>query len=173
MRLFIVLLIILIVFIPVSQKRIAFLKKELNKKMAEIAELQEKRALIREVEELLKTAPPSLELVEPSKIDLEVAPLVAQELAQNLLKSLGIKGEVIVEEPVPSPYFPGILNIYEVPLELGLEDYNSYGELVKLLALMRETPLYVESFEYGGGENSYKARGKLHFRCKFLFIEGG
>jgi hypothetical protein len=165
---------LILIFIPFAEKRINDIQSTLEKTRLRIQKLEERRSVLRHLENLLKERRPFLEKVEPLVLsDPDLAPVVARDLIKKILKSIDLKGSIEVSYPVESQYFPEPLGVMETDVEIGLDDYSSYMELLKFLGNLTETPIYIEEVSIGSNGINTGVKGKIIIRAKFFFLPGG
>jgi len=169
-----IIVILIIIFISFAENRINNIQDALFKTKLKIRSLEERRSVLRHLENLLKEERPVLTKVEPLIIsDLGLAPVVAHDLMKKILNYVGLTGDVRASYPYSSKFFPEPLGVMESNVEVGVKDYDSYLELLNFFENIKETPFYLEEISVGSNSHNMQVKGKIKVRAKFFFLSGG
>lgn len=151
--------------------------KSLQAQIGEQKELVEKSS---QRLEYLKDLEESLELRRETgkvlcQIPLAEDPVASKVLVAKFLKSflsrLGLAAEVKVDNERKSKDFPDVVSITEVPLRIGIRNYSSYDQVMKLLKEFRNFPFVIEVLTIGGTDVAVP--GHLRIQLKYYAVPGG
>jgi len=102
-------------------------------------------------------------------------PIASKILMAKFLKSflarLGLEAEVKVENERKSRDFPDVVTITEVPLKIGIRNYSSYDQVLKVLKEFRNFPFVIEVLTIGGTDVAVP--GILRVQLKYYAVPGG
>lgn len=90
---------------------------------------------------------------------------------ESFLSRLGLEAVVKVENERKSRDFPDVVSITEVPLRIGITNYSSYDQVMKLLREFRSFPFAIEILTIGGTDVA--VRGILRIQLKYYAVAGG
>jgi len=147
---------------------------------AQIGEQKEKVEKSNQRLEYLRDLEESLELRrETGKVLCQIPraedPIASKILMAKFIKSflsrLGMEAEVKVENEHKSKDFPDVVSITEVPLRIGIRNYSSYDQVMKLLKEFRNFPFVIEVLTIGGTDVAVP--GVLRIQLKYYDVPGG
>lgn len=154
--------------------------KKIKSLQAQIGEQKERVGKSSQRLEYLKDLEESLELRRETgkvlcQIPLAEDPVASKILVAKFLKSflsrLGLEAEVKVDNERKSKDFPDVVSITEVPLRIGIRNYSSYDQVMKLLKEFRNFPFVIEVLTIGGTDVAVP--GHLRIRLKYYAVPGG
>jgi hypothetical protein len=164
-------LILLIVFFGV--KRVKSLKAQIAEQKEYVAKSNQRLEYVINLEESLEARRMSGKvLVEiPRAPDPIANKVLMEKFMKSFLLRLGFEAEVKIENERKSRDFPDVVTVNEVPLKIGIKDYTSYDQVMKMLTEFRKFPFLVEILTIGGTD--VPVPGNLRVQLKYYVVPGG
>ncbi len=164
-------LILLLVFLGI--KRIKLLNGQIAEQKNKVAKSYQRLDYVRELEESLEERRISGKvLVEiPRAQDPIANKVLISKFMKAFLLRLGFEAEVKVENERKSRDFPDVITVNEVPLRIGIKNYSSYDQLMKMLKEFKNFPFAVEILTIGGTDVAVP--GNLRLQLKYYIIPEG
>ena len=97
--------------------------------------------------------------------------VLMRKFVTNFLSRLGLKAEVKVDNERKSRDFPDVVTVNEVPLRIGISNYASYDQVIKMLREFGNFPFVVEIITIGG--TAVPVPGHLRVQLKYYVIPKG
>jgi len=97
--------------------------------------------------------------------------VLMEKFIKSLLSRLGLEAEVKVENERKSKDFPDVVSVNEVPLMIGVKNYTSYDQVIKMLKEFKNFPFVVEVLTIGGTDVGVP--GNLRVKLKYYVIPKG
>jgi len=111
-------------------------------------------------------------LVEIPRADDPIAnKVLIERFIKSFLSRLGLEAEVKVENERRSRDFPDVVTVNEVPLRIGIRNYPSYDQVIKMLKEFNNFPFVVEIITIGGTDVAVP--GNLRVQLKYYIIPKG
>jgi hypothetical protein len=111
-------------------------------------------------------------LVEIPRADDPIAnKVLIEKFIKSFLSRLGLEAEVKVENERRSRDFPDVVTVNEVPLRIGIKNYSSYDQVIKMLKEFKNFPFVVEIITIGGTDVAVP--GNLRVQLKYYIIPKG
>jgi len=83
---------------------------------------------------------------------------------ERLMAAQGLRGAVVVHEPVVDPSFPSQVRVEVVPVEVGIEDYAAYSQVVAFMESLTRHPFTVDALCIGCGDIGSSGKVRLSLR---------
>jgi len=84
----------------------------------------------------------------------------------QLLAAQGLHGAVLVHDPAADGSFPSMVEVQAVPVDLGIDDYAAYGQVVAFLESLRAYAFTVDGLCIGC--NDLGERGRVRLQLRYL-----
>lgn len=97
--------------------------------------------------------------------------VLMRKFVTNFLSRLGLEAEVKVDNERKSRDFPDVVTVNEVPLRIGISNYASYDQVIKMLKEFGNFPFVVEIITIGGTD--VPVPGQLRVQLKYYVIPKG
>jgi hypothetical protein len=97
--------------------------------------------------------------------------VLMRKFVTNFLSRLGLEAEVKVDNERKSKDFPDVVTVNEVPLRIGINNYASYDQVIKMLREFKSFPFVVEILTIGGTDVAVP--GHLRVQLKYYVIPKG
>ena len=97
--------------------------------------------------------------------------VLMKKFVTNFLSRLGLEAEVKVDGERKSRDFPDVVTVNEVPLRIGVNNYASYDQVIKMLREFRNFPFVVEVITIGGTD--VPVPGHLRVQLKYYVVPKG
>lgn len=97
--------------------------------------------------------------------------VLMRKFVTNFLLRLGFEAEVKVDNERKSRDFPDVITVDEVPLKIGIKNYASYDQVVRMLREFGNFPFVVEVLTIGGTDVAVP--GHLRVKLKYYVIPKG
>jgi len=97
--------------------------------------------------------------------------VLMRKFVTNFLSRLGLEAEVKVDGERKSRDFPDVVTVNEVPLRIGINNYTSYDQVIKMLREFKSFPFVVEILTIGGTDVAVP--GHLRVQIKYYVIPKG
>lgn len=97
--------------------------------------------------------------------------VLMEKFMKAFLSRLGLEAEVKVENERKSRDFPDVVMVNEVPLKIGIKNYSSYDQVMKMLKEFKNFPFTVEILTIGGTDVAVP--GNLRLQLKYYVIPEG
>ena len=97
--------------------------------------------------------------------------VLMRKFVTNFLSRLGLEAEVKVDNERKSRDFPDVVTVNEVPLRIGINNYASYDQVIKMLREFRSFPFVVQILTIGGTDVAVP--GHLRVQLKYYIIPEG
>lgn len=94
--------------------------------------------------------------------------VLMQKFIETFLSHLGMEAEVKAEKEKKSSDFPSLIGVDEVPILVGIKDYSSYTQIIRMLDDFRSFPFGIEVFCIGGVD--VPIPGNLRLKMKYYII---
>jgi hypothetical protein len=91
--------------------------------------------------------------------------ILIRDLLECLLRRCALEGEIVLDEKTESDLFPSYVNIREYKGELGIREYDEYGQLIDFFEALKNTSVAITAFHVAGDEADMKVSGLI--RLKF------
>jgi hypothetical protein len=133
---------------------------------ARVAELENKLADLR-IHAMALRAQPTAARFEPLPLadDPITNEILLRSHLQTVLARHGLEGVVQVGPKAHDGSFPSVMPVDVLPIDLGILDYASYGQIVAVLEDLRRLPLAAEALCYGCSE--IPVPGKFRMRLRY------
>ncbi|MCK4224382.1 MAG: hypothetical protein KAX39_04315 [candidate division Zixibacteria bacterium] len=164
-------LILLFAFLGI--KRIKSLNGQIAEQKEHVAKSYQRLEYVKDLEKSLEERRMSGRvLVEiPRAQDLVANKVLMKKFMKSFLLRLGLEAEVKVENERKSKDFPDVVMVNEVPLKIGIKNYSSYEQVMKMLAEFKNFPFTVEILTIGGTDVAVP--GNLRVQLKYYVIPEG
>lgn len=83
---------------------------------------------------------------------------------ERLMAAQGLHGTVVVREAAVDPSFPSQVRIEVVPVEVGIEDYAAYSQVVAFMESLTRHPFTVDALCIGCGDIGTTGRVRMSLR---------
>jgi len=83
---------------------------------------------------------------------------------ERLLATQGLRGTVVIHEAAVDPSFPSQMRIEVVPIEVGIEDYTAYSQVVAFMEYLTRHPFTVDALCIGCNDIGSTGRVRLSLR---------
>jgi hypothetical protein len=157
----------------VGIKKIKSLGAQIGEQEVQTEESTQRLEYLEELEESLEERRMSGQVL--VEIPREPDPIANKVLMERFMKSflsrLGLDAEVKVENERKSRDFPDVVTVNEVPLKIGIKNYDSYDQVIKMLAEFRNFPFAVEILTIGGTDVAIP--GSFRVQLKYYVIPKG
>lgn len=97
--------------------------------------------------------------------------VLISKFMKAFLSRLGLEAEVKVENERRSRDFPDMITVNEVPIRIGIKNYSSYDQVMKMLKEFKNFPFAVEILTIGGTDVAVP--GNLRLQLKYYIILEG
>ncbi len=97
--------------------------------------------------------------------------VLMKKFLQSFLSRLGLEAEVKVENERKSRDFPDVVQVNEVPLKIGIKDYSSYEQMIRMLNEFKNFPFVVETFTIGGTDVAVPGNVRVQLKY-YVILEG-
>ncbi len=164
-------LILLITFVGI--KKIKSLDEQIREQKERVTKSSQRLDYVKDLEESLELRRMSGKvLVEIPRAQDRIANKVLMEkFIKSFLSRLGLEAEVKVENERKSRDFPDVVTVNEVPLKIGIKNYSSYDQVIKMSREFRNFPFVVEILTIGG--TAVAVPGNLRVQLKYYVIPRG
>ncbi len=164
-------LILLFAFLGI--KRIKSLNGQIIEQKEHVAKSYQRLEYVKDLEKSLEERRMSGRvLVEiPRAQDPVANKVLMKKFMKSFLSRLGLEAEVKVENERKSRDFPDVVMVNEVPLKIGIKNYSSYDQVMKMLAEFKNFPFTVEILTIGGTDVAVP--GNLRVQLKYYVIPEG
>lgn len=164
-------LILLLAFLGI--KRIKSLNGQITEQREHVTKSHQRLEYVRDLEKSLEERRMSGKvLVEiPRAHDPIANKVLMRKFMKSFLLRLGLEAEVKVENERKSRDFPDVVMVNEVPLRIGIRNYSSYDQVMRMLAEFRNFPFVVEILTIGGTDVAVP--GNLRVQLKYYVIPKG
>lgn len=164
-------LILLFAFLGI--KRIKSLNGQIAEQKEHVAKSYQRLEYVKDLEKSLEERRVSGRvLVEiPRAQDPVANKVLMKKFMKSFLSRLGLEAEVKVENERKSRDFPDVVMVNEVPLKIGIKNYSSYDQVMKMLAEFKNFPFTVEILTIGGTDVAVP--GNLRVQLKYYVIPEG
>ncbi len=154
-------------------KKIQSLNRQIGEEKENVVKSNKRLEFVRDLEESLEERRISGKvLVEiPRAQDPIANKILMKKFMKAFLSRLGLEAEVKVENERKSRDFPDVVTVNEVPLKIGIKNYSSYDQVIKMLKEFNNFPFAVEVLTIGGTE--VPVPGNLRVQLKYYVIPGG
>lgn len=164
-------LILLVAFIGV--KKIKALNGQIREGREQLSKSSQRLDYVDKLEESLEerriTGKVLVEI--PRAHDPIANKVLMRNFVTNFLSRLGLEAEVKVDGERKSRDFPDVVTVNEVPLRIGINNYASYDQVIKMLREFRSFPFVVEVLTIGGTD--VPVPGHLRVQLKYYVIPKG
>jgi|WetSurMetagenome_2_1015567.scaffolds.fasta_scaffold27810_3 hypothetical protein len=151
-------------------KQVKSIKAQIVEQKSDIAKLYQQLEYVDNLESNLETAKESGGII--GRIPQVNDPIANQALMnkfiQTFLARMELMAEVKVDKRKRSKDFPDFIGVDEVPLLIGIKDYTSYGQVMKMLNEFRKFPFGIEILCIGGSD--VPIPGNLRIKMKYYII---
>jgi hypothetical protein len=163
--------IVLIAFLGL--KRIKSLNAQIGEQREHMGKSTQRLEYLRDLEKSLEERRMSGKvLVEiPRAHDPIANKVLMEKFIKSFLSRLGLEAEVKVENERKSKDFPDVVSVNEVPLMIGVKNYTSYDQVIKMLKEFKNFPFVVEVLTIGGTDVGVP--GNLRMQLKYYIIPKG
>lgn len=164
-------LILLVLFIGVRKMR--SLQAQIGEQKENVETSSQRLQYLRDLEESLELRRETGKVLcqIPRAEDPIASKVLMGKFVKSFLSRLGLEAEVKVENECKSRDFPDVVTITEVPLKIGIRNYSSYDQVMKLLKEFRNFPFVVEILTIGGTDVAVP--GILRIQLKYYAVPGG
>ncbi|KPL00536.1 MAG: hypothetical protein AMJ91_04280 [candidate division Zixibacteria bacterium SM23_73_3] len=164
-------LILLFAFFAI--KKIKSLNEQITEQKEQVAKSHQRLEYVKDLEESLEERKMSGKvLVEiPRAQDPIANKVLMRKFMKAFLLRLGLEAEVEIENERKSRDFPDMVTVNEVPLKIGIKNYSSYDQVIKMLKEFKQFPFAVEILTIGGTD--VPVSGNLRVQLKYYFVPGG
>lgn len=164
-------LILLIAFLGI--KKINSLNGQIGEQKESVAKSSQRLEYVKELEESLEQRRESAKaLVEIPRAQDPIANKVLMEkFIKSFLSRLGLEAQVKVDRERKSRDFPDVITVNEVPLKIGITNYDSYDQVIKMLREFENFPFVVEVLTIGGTDVAVP--GHLRVQLKYYVLPKG
>jgi hypothetical protein len=164
-------LILLIAFVGI--KKIKSLDAQIGEQQEHMGKSTQRLEHLQNLEESLEERRMSGKvLVEiPRAHDPIANKVLMEKFMKSFLSRLGLEAEVKVENERRSRDFPDVITVNEVPLRIGIKNYTSYDQVIKMLREFKNFPFVVEVLTIGGTDVAVP--GNLRVQLKYYLIPKG
>jgi len=107
----------------------------------------------------------------PRAEDPVASKVLVAKFLQSFLSRMGLEAEVKVEDERESRDFPDVISITEVPMRIGIKNYSSYDQVMKVLKEFCNFPFVIEVLTIGGTDVAVP--GVLRMQLKYYVVPGG
>ncbi len=97
--------------------------------------------------------------------------ILMEKFIKSFLSRLELEAEVKVENERKSRDFPDVVAVNEVPLKIGIKNYSSYDQVIKMLREFKNFPFVVDVLTIGGTDVGVP--GHLRVGLKYYIIPKG
>lgn len=165
------LLILAIAFFGIG--RIKSLSQKKGEQREQMAKSTQRLDYLEDLEESLEERRMSGKvLVEIPQADDPIAnKVLIEKFIKSFLSRLGLEAEVKAENERRSRDFPDVVTVNEVPLRIGIRNYTSYDQVIKMLKEFNNFPFVVEIITIGGTDVAVP--GNLRVQLKYYIIPKG
>lgn len=164
-------LILLVAFIGV--KKIKALNGQIKEGREQLSKSSQRLDYVDKLEESLEerriTGKVLVEI--PRAHDPIANKVLMRKFVTNFLSRLGLEAEVKVDGERKSRDFPDVVTVNEVPLRIGINNYASYDQVIKMLREFGNFPFVVEILTIGGTD--VPVPGHLRVQLKYYVIPKG
>jgi hypothetical protein len=164
-------LILLVAFIGV--KKIKALNDQIKEGKEQLSKSSQRLEYVDKLEESLEerriTGKVLVEI--PRAHDPIANKVLMRKFVTNFLSRLGLEAEVKVDGERKSRDFPDVVTVNEVPLRIGISNYSSYDQVIKMLREFGNFPFVVEVLTIGGTD--VPVPGHLRVQLKYYVIPKG
>ena len=164
-------LILLVAFIGI--KRIKALNGQIKEGREQLAKSSQRLEYVENLEASLEerriTGKVLVEI--PRAHDQIANKVLMRKFVANFLSRLGLEAEVKVDGERKSRDFPDVVTVNEVPLRIGINNYTSYDQVIKMLREFKSFPFVVEILTIGGTDVAVP--GHLRVQIKYYVIPKG
>jgi hypothetical protein len=164
-------LILLIAFLGI--KKIKSLNGQIGEQKESVAKSSQRLEYVKELGESLEQRRESGKaLVEIPRAQDPIANKVLMEkFIKSFLSRLGFEAQVIVDRERKSRDFPDVITVNEVPLRIGISNYDSYDQVIRILREFENFPFVVEVLTIGGTDVAVP--GYLRVQLKYYVLPEG
>jgi hypothetical protein len=164
-------LIVLIAFLGI--KKIKSLNGQIGEQKESVAKSSQRLEYVKELGESLEQRRESGKaLVEIPRAQDPIANKVLMEkFIKSFLSRLGFEAQVIVDRERRSRDFPDVITVNEVPLRIGISNYDSYDQVIRMLREFENFPFVVEVLTIGGTDVAVP--GHLRVQLKYYVLPEG
>ncbi|UCB52806.1 MAG: hypothetical protein JSV10_01570 [Candidatus Zixiibacteriota bacterium] len=164
-------LILVVVFIGV--KKIKALNGQIKAGREQLSKSSQRLEYVEKLEESLEerriTGKVLVEI--PQAHDPIANKVLMRKFVTNFLSRLGLEAEVKVDGERKSRDFPDVITVDEVPLKIGVRNYASYDQVIRMLREFGNFPFVVEILTIGGTDVAVP--GHLRVQLKYYVIPKG
>jgi hypothetical protein len=164
-------LILLVLFIGVRKMR--SLQAQIGEQKENVEKSSQRLEHLRDLEESLEFRRETGRVLcqIPRAEDPIASKVLMGKFVKSFLSRLGLEAVVKVENERKSRDFPDVVTITEVPLKIGIRNYSSYDQVMKLLKEFRNFPFVIEVLTIGGTDVAVP--GILRVQLKYYAVPGG
>jgi hypothetical protein len=154
-------------------RKIKSLEEQIRERKENVAKLDQRLDKVKRLEESLEERRMTGRVLcgIPRVKDPIANKVLMRKFMKAFLLRLGFEAEVRVENERKSRDFPDLVTVKEVPLKIGITNYSSYEQVIKMLAEFRNFPFVVEIFTIGGTDVAVP--GNLRVQLKYYVIPEG
>ncbi len=156
-----------------SIKRIKALNGQIKEGREQLSKSSQRLEYVEQLEESLEerriTGKVLVEI--PRAQDPIANKVLMRKFVINFLSRLGLEAEVKIDGERKSRDFPDVVTVNEVPLRIGINNYASYDQVIKMLREFRNFPFVVEILTIGGTDVAVP--GNLRVQLKYYVIPKG
>ncbi len=163
--------ILLLLFVGV--KKIKALRTQVGEQRENVEKSSQRLNFLRELEQSLEERRETGKVLcqIPRAEDPVASKVLVAKFLQSFLSRMGLQAEVKVEDERKSRDFPDVVTITEVPMRIGIKNYSSYDQVMKLLKEFRNFPFVIEVLTIGGTDVAVP--GVLRLQLKYYAVPGG
>jgi hypothetical protein len=140
-------------------------KREADDHRTALDELRSKLETVRADRDKFSGGATALELQElPRAPDAVTQRAYLRAAVERLMAAHGLRGAVTVREPEVDASFPSQVHIEVVPMEVGIEDYTAYSQVVDFMTVLTRHPFTVDALCIGCSDIGSVGKVRLSMR---------
>lgn len=154
-------------------KRIKSLNRQIREQKENVAKSSQRLDYVKNLGESLELRRMSGKVLFeiPRAQDPIANKILMEKFIKSLLCRLGLEAEVKIENERKSRDFPDVVTVNEVPLKIGIKNYSSYHQVIKMLKEFGNLPFVVEILTIGGTDVAVP--GNLRVQLKYYVLPRG
>ncbi len=159
-----------LVLIYLGMNRVKSIKSQIVEQKENTAKLNQWLEYVDGLEKSLETERDSGRVIGriPQVNDPIANQVLMQKFIQTFLSHRGMEADVKAEKERKSSDFPALIGVNEVPITVGIKDYSSFSQIIRMLDDFRSFPFGIEAFCIGVGD--IPIPGNLRLRMKYYVI---
>jgi hypothetical protein len=159
-----------LVLIYLGMNRVKSIKLQIVEQKENTAKLNERLEYVNGLENSLETERDGGRVIGriPQVKDPIANQILMQKFVQSFLSRRGMEAEVKADKEKKSSDFPALIGVNEVPITVGIKDYSSFSQIIRVLDDFRSFPFGIEAFCIGIGD--IPIPGNLRLKMKYYII---